>query len=101
MNRVKHIGIIMGVGVLLSFIFSQTAYASIDAGTVVPPTHSYYLGVGTIRMLVQILAGAGIGVLALVFGVYRVRLKLFFSNLFNGRRHGNESEETEETEENE
>lgn len=91
----------MGGVVLLSLIFSQTAYASINAGTVVPPTHSYYLGVGTIRMLVQVLAGAGIGVLALVFGVYRVRVKLFFSNLFNGRRHANASQESEESEESE
>lgn len=82
-------------------IFSQTAYASIDAGTLVPPTHSYYLGVGTIRMLVQVLAGVGIGALALVFGVYRVRVKMFFSNLFNGRRHDNESEGSEESEESE
>ena len=98
MNRVKHIGIIMSVVVLLFLIFSQTAYASIEAGTLVQPTHSYYLGVGTIRMLVQVLAGVGIGVLAIVFSVYRLRVKLFFTNLFTGRRHGNESEESEESE---
>ena len=97
MNRVKHIGIITGVGVLLSLIFSQTAYASIEAGTVVQEIHSYYLGVGTIRMLVQVVAGVGIGILAMVFSVYRIRVKMFFSNLFSGRRHGNESEESEES----
>ena len=98
MNRVKHIGIIMSVVVLLFLIFSQTAYASIEAGTLVQVTRSYYLAVGTIRMLVQVLAGVGIGALAIVFSVYRIRIKMFFSNLFTGRKHGNESGEIEESE---
>jgi hypothetical protein len=98
MKRVKHIGIITGVVVLLLLIFSQTAYASIEARTLVQETYPYYLGVGTIRMLVQVLAGVGIGVLAIFFSVYRMRVKFFFANLFRGRRHGNESEESEESE---
>jgi hypothetical protein len=99
MNRVKHIGIITGVIVLLFLIFSQTAYASVDTGTHIPPTYSFYIGVGTIRMLLQVLAGVGVGALVLVFGVYRIRVKMFFSNLFNGRRHANAHEESEESEE--
>jgi len=101
MKRVKHVGIIIGGGMLLFLIFSQTAYASIEAGTLVQEAHSYYLGVGTIRMLVQILVGMGIGAMAIVFGVYRLRVKIFFSNLFTGRRHDNESKESEENEESE
>jgi hypothetical protein len=88
----------MGVVVLLFLIFSQTVYASIEASTPVQAAHSYYLGVGTIRMLVQVLAGVGIGALALIFSVYRLRVKMFFSNLFTSRRHSNESEESEESE---
>ncbi len=49
-------------------------------------------------MLMQVLAGVGIGILAVGFGVYRIRVKSFFSNLFTGRRHGNESEESEKSE---
>ena len=98
MNRLKHLGVTLAVVISLFLIFSQTAYASIEAGTLVQTTHSYYLGVGTIRMLVQILAGVGIGMLAIVFSVYRIRVKIFFSNLFTGRRHGKESEESEESE---
>jgi hypothetical protein len=97
MNRVKRIGIITAVVGLLFLIFSQTAYASIEAGTRVQATYSYYLGVGTIRMLLQVLAGVGIGILVMVFSVYRTRVKFFLSNLFTGRKHGNESEESEES----
>lgn len=101
MNRGTRAGITFGVVILLFSIFSQTAYASIEAGTLVQATRSYYLGVGTIRMLVQVLAGVGIGMLAIVFSVYRLRVRVFFANLFSGRRHANESEESEEGEESE
>jgi len=96
MNRVKRMGIITGVVGLLFLIFSQTAYASIEAGTRVQATQSYYLGVGTIRMLFQVLAGVGIGILVTIFSVYRTRVKFFFSNLFTGRKRSSENEESEE-----
>jgi len=99
MNRLKHLGITLAVIISLLLIFSQTVYASIEAGTLVHEAHPYYLGVGTIRMLVQILVGMGIGAMAIVFGVYRIRVKIFFSNLFTGRRHDNENKEGEENEE--
>ena len=95
MNHIKHLVITLAVVISFFLIFSQTAYASIDVGTLVQATYSYYLGVGQMRMLVQVLAGVGIGLLAIVYSVYRIRIKAIFSKLFTGRRHGNENEESE------
>ena len=85
MNRVKHLGITLAVVISLFLIFSQTVYASIDAGTFDHATHAYYIGPGTFYIVMQVVIGLIIGGAAMM-GMYRTRVKTFFSNLFNGRR---------------
>jgi hypothetical protein len=95
MNRIKHLVITLAVVVSFFLTSSQTAYASIDVDALVRATHSHYLGVGTMRILVQVLAGVGIGLLAIVYSVYRTRIRGFFSKLRGRGRYGNENEESE------
>ena len=100
MNRVKHIGIILAVVISLCLIFSQTAYASVDAGTFGEADRAYYIGPGTLTIISQVLIGLLIGGAAMA-GVYRVRVIGFFTNIFTRRRHDKESRESEESEESE
>lgn len=100
MNRVKHIGIILGVVFLLFLIFSQTAYASIDASTFDQAVYAYYIDPGTGSIIIQVLIGSFVAGLAMI-GVYRIRVKNFFSNLFSRHRQGNESGESKESGESE
>ena len=95
MNRVKHIGIILAVVISLCLIFSQTAYASVDAGTFDQAAYAYYIDPGTGSIIIQVLIGAVFAGLAMI-GVYRMRVKTFLSNLFAGRRHDKEVGESEE-----
>ncbi len=87
MNRVKHIGIILGIVILPFLIFSQTAYA-------------YYIGAGTIAIITQVLIGLMVGGAALI-GIYRVRVKSFLTNLFAGRKQDKDSGENKESEQGE
>lgn len=100
MNRVRHSGIILLVIVSLFLIFSQTVYASVDAGTFDQTTRAYYIDPGTGSIIIQVLIGAFIGGIALI-GVYRMRVKNFLANLFTGRRQDKESDENKESEESE
>jgi hypothetical protein len=97
MNRVKHIGITLALSVSLFLIFSQTVYASIDAGTFDQAAYAYYIGPGTLTIISQVLIGLAIGGVAMI-GIYRTRVKDFFTNLFTRRRSHEEAEETEENE---
>ena len=94
MNRVKHLGITLAVVISLFLIFSQTLYASIDAGTFDQAAYAYYIGPGTLTLISQVLIGLVIGGAAII-GIYRIRVKTFFANLFTRRRHDKESEESE------
>ena len=100
MNRLKHLGVTLAVVISLFLIFSQTVYASIDAGTFDQAARAYYIGPGTITIITQVVMALLIGGVAMM-GIYRTRVKTFLSNLFTGRRHDKESKETEETEETE
>ena len=95
MNRVKHIGIILGIAVSLFLILSQTAYASIDVGTFDQPAYAYYIDPGTGSLIIQVLIGAAFAGLAMI-GVYRMRVKTFLSSLFARRRHEKEVGDSEE-----
>jgi uncharacterized membrane protein len=94
MNRLKHLGIILALSVSFFLIFSQTVYASVDAGTFSQSAHSYYIGPGTVYIVMQVVIGLLIGGAAMM-GIYRTRVKTFFSNLFNGRRRDRGSKESE------
>jgi hypothetical protein len=100
MNRVKHLVITVAVVISLFLIFSQTAYASIDVGAFDQTAYAYYIDPGTGSMIIQVLIGAIVGGLALI-GVYRMRVRNFFSNLFKRRRQDNESGESKESRPNE
>lgn len=90
MNRVKRLGIALAVIILLSLIFSQTVYASIDVGTFDQAAYAYYIDPGTGSIIIQLLIGAVVGGLALI-GVYRMRVKNFLHNLFKKRKGNEES----------
>jgi hypothetical protein len=100
MNLVKRLGITLAVVISLFLIFSQTAYASTDAGALVQTARAYYLAVGTFSMIIQVLIGGFVGVVAIA-GVYRARVRHFLGNLFKKRKAGAEGEKIEDVEENE
>lgn len=100
MNRVRHLGITLAVVISLFLIFSQTAYASIDAGALVQTARAYYLGVGTLSLVIQVLIGSLVGVVAIA-GVYRTRVRNFLRNRFKKRKAGAKDEQSEDVEENE
>lgn len=100
MNRLKHLGVTLAVVISLFLIFSQTVYASIDAGTFDRATSAYYIDPGTGSIIIQVLIGAFVGGLALI-GVYRMRVKNFFTNLFSRHKQDNESGESKESGESE
>jgi len=87
MNRVKHLGITLTVVISLFLIFSQTVYASIDAGALVQTARAYYIDAGTGSIIIQLLIGSLVGLVALA-GVYRMRVKNFLRNLFKKQRGG-------------
>ena len=97
MDRLKHLGMVLVLIISLFLIFSQVAYASIDAGTSNQATYTYYIGPGLGNLIAQILIGLAIGGAAMA-GIYRVRVINFLTNLLTRRRHGEESEESEESE---
>ena len=91
MNRVKHLGITLAVVISLFLIFSQTVYASIDAGTSGQAAHAYYIDAGTGSIIIQFLIGSFVGLVALA-GVYRMRVKNFLRSLFKKQKGGEEKE---------
>jgi len=100
MNRLRRIVIALALSVSLFLIFSQAAYASTSAGTVDWASCAYYIDVGTGSILIQILIGSFVAIAA-VMGVYRMRVKTFFANLFSRRNQDNENDESEESGESE
>ena len=97
MNRLKHLGVTLAVVISLFLIFSQTVYASIDVGTSDQAAYAYYIGPGTITIIIQVVIGLLIGGAAMI-AIYRTRVKSFFTNLFTRRRQDEESEASEESE---
>jgi hypothetical protein len=91
MNRAKHLGITLAVVISLFLVFSQTVYASIDAGAPNRAAYPYYIDAGTGSIIIQFLIGSFVGLLALA-GVYRTRVKNFLRNLFKKQRGGEEKE---------
>jgi len=100
MNRVKHLGITLAVVISLFLIFSQTAYASIDVGTLHKAAYPYYIDAGTGSIIIQVLIGSFVGIVAIA-GVYRIRVKNFLTHLFTRRRQDKENDENKESEESE
>jgi hypothetical protein len=96
MNRVKRIGIALALSVSLLLFFSQTVYASVEPGTFGQSAYAYYIDPGTGSIIIQVLIGAVVGGMALI-GVYRARVKNFFTNLFSRHRQDNESGESKES----
>jgi uncharacterized membrane protein len=94
MNRLKYLGITLALSFSLFLISSQTVYASIDAGTFDRAANAYYIGPGTVYIVIQVVIGLLIGGAAMM-GIYRTRVKTFFTNLFTRRRHDEESKESE------
>jgi hypothetical protein len=97
MNRVKHLGITLAVVISFFLIFSQTVYAAIDVGTFDQAAGAYYIGPGTLAIISQVLIGLVIGGAAMT-AIYRVRVKTFFTNLFNRRRRDEDNQETDKSE---
>jgi hypothetical protein len=96
MKQLKHLGIIVAIVISLFLIFSQTVYATTDVGTFGQLGHAYYIDAGTGSIIIQVLIGAVVGGLALI-GVYRVRVRNFFTNLFNRHRQDKESGKSTES----
>ena len=97
MNRVKYPGITLAVIILLLLIIPQMAYASIDGGALAQATYPYYIDPGTGSIIIQALIGVLVAGAAMI-GIYRARVKMFFGNLFTGRRAEKKGGETEESE---
>ena len=93
-NWVKQLGIVLAVGISLSLIFSQTAYASIDVGTFDQAAYAYYIDPGTVGMILQRLVGVAIAALAMGV-VFRRRITYWVKSKF--KRSG-KSEDEEDTE---
>ena len=100
MKRVKHIGIIATVIIFIFLIFSQTVHASIDVGKLDQSLYAYYIDPGTGSIIIQVLIGVVVGGVAMI-GIYRMRVRNFFSNLFKRRRQDSESGEIKESSESE
>ncbi|MFO7997104.1 MAG: hypothetical protein R6U93_08250 [Dehalococcoidia bacterium] len=96
MNQVKHLGITLGLTVLLFLIYSQPAYASIDAGTFDGTARAYYIDPGTGSIIIQVLVGSFVAGLAMI-GVYRMRVKNFFTSLFSRHKQDNDDDESKES----
>lgn len=96
MNRAKQLGITLAVVVSVFLIFSQTVYASINVGTSSQAAYGYYIGPGTLTLISQVVIGLVIGGAAII-GVYRMRVKNFFTNFFTKKRHDKERGETEDS----
>jgi membrane-bound metal-dependent hydrolase YbcI (DUF457 family) len=96
MNRTKHVGIAIAVGIWLLLIFSQAAYASSAIGMSAQAHCAYYIDAGTGSIIIQVLIGGFVG-LAAMAGVYRTRVKNFLVNLFSRHRQDNEDVESEES----
>jgi hypothetical protein len=100
MNRTKRLGIAVVAGISLCLVLSQTASASTAIGTSAQAHYAYYIDVGTGSILIQVLIGGFVGLAALA-GVYRMRVKTFFTNLFSRRRRDNDGSESDKSGENE
>ena len=100
MNPTKRLGIAVVAGISLCLALSQVAYASTAIGTSAQAHYAYYIDVGTGSILIQVLIGGFVG-LAAIAGVYRTRVKMFFTNLFSRRRQDSEIDESEKSGENE
>ena len=96
MNRLNHLGVMLAVVISLFLISSQTVYASVDTGTFDQAAYAYYIDPGTGSIIIQVLIGALVGGMALI-GVYRIRVRNFFANLFKKQRQNNESDENRES----
>jgi hypothetical protein len=83
----------------LFLIFPQVAYGSSGTGMLDRTTCSYYIDIGTGSIMIQVLIGSFVGLMA-VLGVYRMRVKAFFTNLFSRHRQHDDSSESEESGEN-
>jgi len=97
MNWPKHLATAAALGISLFLIFSQTLYASVDTVQLGQSAQAYYIDPGTGSIIIQVLIGSFVAGLAMV-GVYRMRVKNFFTSLFTGRRHGKQSDENKESE---
>jgi len=96
MNRSTDLAIVLAIS-LLFFAFPQAAHASVTTGIVDLPVGANYIDPGTGSIIIQALIGALVAGVA-VIGVYRARVKMFFSNLFGGRRRENGGGDGEERE---
>jgi hypothetical protein len=97
MNRIRRILITLILSLSLFLIFSQAVYASVGAGTFSQSVYTHYIDPGTGSIIIQVLIGvvvAGAGMI----GVYRNRVKNFFTNLFSRRGQNNEAGESKESE---
>ena len=97
MNGLRRPGVILAVVVWFFLIFSRTAGASTDVGTFDQAARAYYIGPGTITIIMQVLVGLLVGGAAMLT-IYRTRVKYFLTNLFTRRKQDEESEESEESE---
>ena len=94
MNRVKQLGITLAVGISLSLIFSQTAYASIDVGTFDQAAYAYYIDPGTFGMLIYGLAGFIIAGLTMVV-IFRRRVTDWVKDKFKRSEKRGDEEDIE------
>jgi hypothetical protein len=98
MNRLKQIGTTVAVVISVFLIFSHTVCASIDAGAFGQSAYAYYIDPGTGSIIIQVLVGSFVAGLAMM-GVYRMRVKSFFTRLFSRQKQDNEGDESKESEE--
>lgn len=98
MSRLRNTGITLSIIVLLLLAAAETVCASVELGSFGQPANPCYIDPGTGSIIIQVLIGSFVAGLAMV-GVYRMRVKNFFTNLFTGRRHNKQSDESKESEE--
>jgi hypothetical protein len=94
MNRVRHPAATLAVVISLFLVFSQAARASTDVGLFALGARAYYIDPGTGSIIIQVLIGGLVAGVAMM-GVYRMRVKAFFGNLFGRRRPDTDGESEE------
>ncbi len=94
MTRLRYsiIGVVAAVLVVLAV--PEAVQASVDAWKIGGFAGTLYIDPGTGSIIIQALIGALVAGVAMM-GVYRTRVKMFFSSLLAGRRRKSEDGESE------
>ena len=97
MHRGTLLGVALAATVSLFLVFTQTAYASVDAGSCQEAARAYYIDPGTGSIVIQVVIGALVAGAAMI-GVYRARVNMFLRSLFARRKQEKEGGDGQEPE---